>query len=97
MWDYTHPLRLELINMRFTTADQFAIWVQQKVKQQGNLPEIAANGDLVLLKVVCPLLDRQLSAQAETFQNEGSFTERLYKTRMDTRNNPKSTKSTSST
>jgi len=48
-------------------------------------PEIAANAALVLIAVACSLLDRQLSAQAEAFKNEGGFTERLYKTRIQTR------------
>jgi four helix bundle suffix protein len=48
-------------------------------------PEIAANAALVLIAVACSLLDRQLSAQATAFTNEGGFTERLYKTRTQTR------------
>lgn len=75
--------------MRFNTADQFAMWVQQQVKKEmGSLPEIAANGVLVLLSITCNLLNKQLTAQAEAFQNEGGFTERLYNTRKAARNNP---------
>lgn len=48
-------------------------------------PEITANAALVLIAVACSLLDRQLSAQAAAFKNEGGFTERLYKTRIQTR------------
>jgi len=48
-------------------------------------PEIAANAALVLIAVACSLLDRQLAAQAEAFKNEGGFTERLYKTRTQSR------------
>lgn len=48
-------------------------------------PEIAANGALVLLAVACALLDRQIAAQAATFEKEGGFTERLYRTRQRTR------------
>jgi len=43
--------------------------------------EIAANGALALLAVDCKLLDRQLDAQAKAFENEGGFTERLYRIR----------------
>jgi four helix bundle suffix protein len=50
-----------------------------------SFPEIAANAALVLIAVACSLLDRQLSAQAAAFKNEGGFTERLYKTRTQTR------------
>lgn len=87
-WEYNHPLRQELMGVRFDNADQFAMWVQQQVKKQrGALPVIAANGVLVLLSVTCVLLDRQLAAQARAFQEEGGFTERLYKTRTAARAN----------
>ena len=59
-------------------------------------PEIAANAALVLLTVACSLLDRQLAAQAAAFENEGGFTERLYRVRSKKRSMP-STKSTKST
>lgn len=45
-------------------------------------PEIAANGVLVLLAVACALLDRQLAAQAQAFENNGGFTERLHRVRL---------------
>lgn len=48
---------------------------------QSTYPEIAANGALALIAVATSLLDRQMKAQAETFENEGGFTERLYRTR----------------
>jgi four helix bundle suffix protein len=51
-------------------------------------PEIAANAALTLIAVACSLLDRQLSAQAETFEKEGGFTERLYRTRSQARRKP---------
>jgi len=40
-----------------------------------------ANAALSLLNLACYLLDRQLAAQAETFEREGGFTERLYRVR----------------
>jgi len=51
------------------------------------LPEIAANAVLVLIAVACGLLDRQLAAQAKAFENEGGFTERLYRVRTNNRRN----------
>jgi four helix bundle suffix protein len=51
-------------------------------------PEIAANAALTLLAVACSLLDRQLAAQAEAFEKEGGFTERLYRTRSQARRRP---------
>ncbi|MBN2013142.1 four helix bundle protein [candidate division KSB1 bacterium] len=49
--------------------------------------EIAANAVLILIVVAISLLDRQLAAQAEAFEKEGGFTERLYRTRQKRRKN----------
>lgn len=45
----------------------------------------AANAALVLIGVAVALLDRQLAAQAKAFENEGGFTERLYRVRQSRR------------
>ncbi len=58
---------------------------------------IAANAALVLLAVACALLDRQIAAQAKAFEDEGGFTERLYRVRSNARRSTSSTPSTSST
>lgn len=42
---------------------------------------LAANEALSLLNLTCHLLDRQIAAQAESFEKEGGFTERLYRVR----------------
>jgi four helix bundle suffix protein len=44
-------------------------------------PTLVANAALSLLNLACHLLDRQLLAQAQAFENEGGFTERLYRVR----------------
>ena len=44
-------------------------------------PEFSANAALVLLAVACALLDRQVERLANDFENEGGFTERLYRVR----------------
>lgn len=54
-------------------------------------PEIAANAALVLIAVACSLLDRQLAAQAKSFETEGGFTERLYRVRTGNRKSTRST------
>ena len=108
-WDRNNPLRQELIDRRCVTADDVAQWVQEVHKGgpcghsgqggQGNTstyPELAANAALVLLAVACSLLDRQIAVQAEVFENEGGFTERLYRVRSERRAS-KSTQSTMST
>jgi len=48
-------------------------------------PEFSANAALVLLAVACALLDRQVERLAQDFENEGGFTERLYKVRTKKR------------
>jgi len=48
-------------------------------------PELVANAALSLLNLCCYLLDRQLAAQAATFEKEGGFTERLYRVRRERR------------
>ena len=46
-------------------------------------PELTANAVLVLLTVACSLLNRQVARLAADFENEGGFTERLYRTRTE--------------
>lgn len=46
---------------------------------------LVANAALSLLNLCCYLLDRQLAAQAQTFEREGGFTERLYRIRSQKR------------
>jgi four helix bundle suffix protein len=60
--------------------------------------ETTANAVLVLIAVACSLLDRQLEAQAKSFENEGGFTERLYRVRSEKRSShPSSTRPKKST
>ncbi len=49
---------------------------------QAAYPEISANAVLVLIGVASTLLDRQIATLARTFEREGGFTERLYRTRL---------------
>ena len=53
--------------------------------QSVNSSALVANAALSLLNLCCYLLDRQLAAQAAAFEDEGGFTERLYRTRQQTR------------
>lgn len=86
VWDYNDPRGKELISLRLNTADEFASWVKYVNQRDGEaIPQIASNGVLVLLSVACALLDRQIAAQAEAFQREGGFTERLYRMRINAR------------
>ena len=47
--------------------------------------QLVANAALSLLNLCCHLLGRQVEAQARAFENEGGFTERLYRVRTQTR------------
>jgi len=96
-WDRRDSRRQELIDHRPTTVDDVAAWACE-VYRRGQHPstestpstpstpstraEIAANAALALIAVACALLDRQLASQAETFEREGGFTERLHRTRL---------------
>jgi len=51
-------------------------------------PEYSANAAVVLIAVACSLLDRQVASQAKQFEEEGGFTERLYRMRSAHRRNP---------
>ena len=87
IWEYSDHRRKELVSQRFTTANQFVLWAKKlEQQQQGRIGEIAANGVLTLLSVACSLLDKQIAAQAEAFQRDGGFTERLYRVRTANRN-----------
>jgi four helix bundle suffix protein len=44
-------------------------------------PTLVANAALSLLNLCCHFLDRQLAAQADAFEKDGGFTERLYRVR----------------
>jgi len=93
LWERSDPRRQDLIDRRCDTAEEVAQWVHgvYACGRSGpggagpNTPptyqEIAANAALVLITVACSLLDRQLAAQAKAFENEGGFTERLYRVR----------------
>lgn len=46
---------------------------------------LAANAALSLIHLTCYLLDQQIDSQAEAFEKEGGFTERLYRVRSRAR------------
>lgn len=49
---------------------------------------LVANAALSMINLATMLLHRQLDAQAETFEKEGGFTERLYRVRSSRKNKP---------
>jgi len=46
---------------------------------------LIANAALSKINICCHLLDRQIASQAKSFENEGGFTERLYRVRTERR------------
>jgi len=54
--------------------------------------EIAANGVLALLAVVCSLLNRQIASLETAFVEQGGFTERLYRVRSEKRSHRQTAK-----
>jgi four helix bundle suffix protein len=90
-WEVKDPRRQELVARRCADADSFATWVREvHARSRANgaretYAAIAANSALVIIGVTRSLLDRQKKAQARAFQDEGGFTERLYKVRSETR------------
>ena len=92
LWTKDDPRRAELVARRCATADDVAEWVREVAKRDGQTAvsiesmksiysELAANAALVLIGVACSLLNRQIEAQADTFEKEGGFTERLHRIR----------------
>ncbi|HDZ12960.1 MAG TPA: four helix bundle protein [Bacteroidetes bacterium] len=62
-----------------------SVSVHESPKRKRLYSEIVANGVLSLLNLCCYFLDRQLAAQAASFEKEGGFTERLYRRRKSSR------------
>jgi four helix bundle suffix protein len=88
-WRANSPLRQELVDKRFQTADEVALWVKEICRRTSSTPstkstsypEITANTALVLINVATSLLNRQIQTLAEQFENEGGFSERLHRVR----------------
>ncbi|MCM8530112.1 MAG: four helix bundle suffix domain-containing protein [Lentisphaeraceae bacterium] len=94
-WGRDNHLRQELINKRFKTVEEVSHWIRAiKSKQsatsstkssQSTYASLAANSALALINVACYLLDKQIDVLAKQFENEGGFTERLYRVRKKRR------------
>jgi four helix bundle suffix protein len=97
LWAPEDPRRQALVARRCTTADEVAAWIkeiqasgpqnQRPIPSTPSIPSryaaSAANAALVLIGVAVALLDRQIAAQADAFEKEGGFTERLYRVRRN--------------
>lgn len=89
VYDLTARFCDSYIDRRSRTHDQMVQAARSGVQNiaEGSL----ASATLLLITVAISLLDRQLIAQAETFEKEGGFRERLYRIRQQARRNPKDT------
>ena len=85
-WPPKRPALVRFTAKRCSTLDAVQAWVKEE--QGRNTSELAANAALSLLNLCCHLLDRQLAAQAATFEQEGGFTERLCRTRTSRKRRP---------
>ena len=86
IWPRTDCRRDALIRGRPSSSDEVAAWARTVLRSTPGPPaEIAANGVLALIAVAKSLLDRQIAAQARAFEEEGGFTERLYRVRAAAR------------
>lgn len=99
-WLPDEPLRRALVDRRCGTADEVAAWIVEVCRSENmhrggrgelctaskeRFPELSANAALVLIGVACALLDRQVERLADDFENEGGFSERLYRVRSQRR------------
>ena len=92
VWSKDHPLAQEFIRRRISSMKDFREFIQWTKLQNsvmsvnvGKCPlqsVIAANGALLLLDTACFLLGRQLARLAADFENNGGFSERMYKRRL---------------
>jgi len=91
LWPDEDPRRFELVQRRFTNTDDVARWVKEVVDREHqadrerSMAEVSANAAHVLTGVAIVLINRQLQSQAKTFEQEGGFSERLYRVRAEAR------------
>lgn len=96
LWADDDPRRFELVQRRFTSPDDVARWVKELAEKQvaastgpadrdRTMAELSANAAHVLTGVAIVLINRQLQSQAKTFEQEGGFSERLYRVRSEVR------------
>ena len=73
---------------RCSTLNHVQQWIkhERQVSTRYNHSCLAANAALSLINLACYLLDKQVTTLANRFENEGGFTERLYKVRRNKRN-----------
>ncbi len=91
-WPPRHPALMRFKALQCATLEQFRAWVAGETRRfkreqdTGAFPAVcAANGALSLLNLCIHLVGRPMEAQAEAFEKNGGFTERLCKRRPQRR------------
>lgn len=82
-WPGDDPIRQALIDARHKEVDALIRWAGRinKQHQERGVPEIAGNIGSILCNVAGALLDRQLQRLGRDFEENGGFSEHLYKVR----------------
>ena len=92
---YDDPILLRFKKLQCSSIEEFSKWVIEEKKIQQNLinnkspllssSALVANATLSLLNLTCYLLDQQIKKLAIDFENDGGFTEKLYRFRKSKR------------
>ncbi len=95
IWHPDQPAIKRFKAKRCSTVEDVRGWVEQETRLLRSVSvrdrpclssaALVANAALSLLNLCSHLLERQLSAQASTFERKGGFTERLYRVRSRNR------------
>lgn len=82
-WPSDDPMRQALIDARHKEVDSLIRWAGTMNKQhpERSVAEIAGNIGSILANVAKAMIDRQLQRLGHDFEENGGFSERLYKVR----------------
>ncbi|MBL9131205.1 MAG: hypothetical protein JNG86_08405 [Verrucomicrobiaceae bacterium] len=93
VWQEGEPLFEEARNLRPQTLEEAAAWVNRR-RKGSTIQERAANLGAILAAQAHWLTERLLDRQAQDFEKEGGFAERLHRARTQHRGTPGSRRRT---
>ena len=80
--NWNDPILIRFKALKVQNLSEIQSWVRdERTKIKLSSACLAANAALSLLNLACHLLDKQVQRLAKDFENEGGFTEKLYKFR----------------
>lgn len=84
---YDDPILERFKNLKVNSLSEVQSWVkaEKNLNRSYKYSELTANAALSLLNLSCYLLDQQIKRLAKDFEEEGGFTERLYRVRKNKR------------